>query len=112
MIRLCAFADEAASDKTGQIAALKRNGIALLEFRSVDGKNIAGSVYPPKNRFLWDAVAELGEEDLELFVRYYRYGESLREISHAMKLNLSTVKTRLSRGKKKLKQILNAEESI
>lgn len=40
MIRLCAFADEAAADLAGQIAALKRNGIALLELRSVAGKNV------------------------------------------------------------------------
>jgi len=40
MIRLCAFADEAAEDLAGQIAALKRNGIALLELRGIAGKNV------------------------------------------------------------------------
>ncbi len=40
-IRLCAFADEAADSIEGQIAALKRNGIGLLELRSVDGINVA-----------------------------------------------------------------------
>lgn len=39
--RLAAFADEAAGDLTGQIAAMKENGVELLEIRGVDGKNIA-----------------------------------------------------------------------
>ena len=40
MIRLCAFADEAAADLPGQIAAMKKNGISLLELRSIAGKNV------------------------------------------------------------------------
>lgn len=39
--RLCAFADEADQLLTGQIAALQRNGIRLLEIRGVDGENIS-----------------------------------------------------------------------
>lgn len=39
-MRLCAFADEASNDLEGQIQALKRNGIDLLEIRGVDGQNI------------------------------------------------------------------------
>ena len=41
MIRLCAFSDEAASSLSGQISALKQNGIFLTELRSVDGKNVS-----------------------------------------------------------------------
>ena len=40
-MRLCAFADEASSQISGQISALKRNGIDLLEIRGVDGQNIS-----------------------------------------------------------------------
>ena len=39
--RLCAFADEASPMIDGQIEALKRNGVGLLEIRGVDGVNIA-----------------------------------------------------------------------
>ena len=38
---LCAFADEADKRIDGQIAALQKNGISLLEIRGVDGENIA-----------------------------------------------------------------------
>lgn len=38
--RLAAFADEAANDLTGQITAMKKNGVELLEIRGVDGQNI------------------------------------------------------------------------
>ena len=39
--RLCAFADEADPMLTGQIAAMKRNHVGLLEIRGVDGQNIS-----------------------------------------------------------------------
>ena len=40
MIKLCAFADEANGSLQGQIDALKRNQIAYLELRNVNGKNV------------------------------------------------------------------------
>ena len=40
-IKIFAFADEAATDIDGQIRALKRNGLAGLEIRGVDGQNIS-----------------------------------------------------------------------
>jgi len=40
-IQLCAFADEASGSLDGQIAALKRNDISLIELRNVNGKNVA-----------------------------------------------------------------------
>lgn len=61
---------------------------------------------------LWEAVMSLGDPDNEIFVRFYKYGERLSEIASATGLNLSTVKSKLSRGKVKLKKILtDAEEN-
>lgn len=40
MIRLSAFSDEAGTELSSQIAALKRNNISLTELRSVNGKNV------------------------------------------------------------------------
>ena len=62
--------------------------------------------------FLWKAVMELGEPDNEIFVRYYRYGEKLRDIAVATGVNLSTVKTKLSRGRQRLKKILSETEEV
>ena len=39
-MRLSAFADEASVDLLGQIDALKRNNIEMLEIRGVNGENI------------------------------------------------------------------------
>ena len=65
------------------------------------------------------SLEELGTDALEAipepspdFVRFYRYGESLKEIARAMDIKLPTIKTRLSRGKKKLKQILTDAEDL
>ena len=40
MIRLCAFADESSPTLEGQIDALKRNNISLIELRTIDDKNV------------------------------------------------------------------------
>lgn len=62
---------------------------------------------------IWDAVMSLGKPDNEIFVRYYKFDEKLKDISKATGLNISTIKTKLWRGKRKLKKILsNAEESL
>ena len=61
---------------------------------------------------VWNAVMSLGEPDSEIFVRYYKYNEKLKEIAKVTGLNLSTVKTKLSRGKRKLKQILQDTEEL
>lgn len=66
-----------------------------------------------RDDFLWRAVMDLGEPDNEIFVRYYKFGEKLKVIAKATELNISTVKTKLSRGKSKLKKMLsNAEEML
>ena len=49
----------------------------------------------------------------ENFQRRYKFDEKIKDISKAMGLNISTVKTRLSRGKRKLRKMLsNAEERL
>ncbi len=62
------------------------------------------------SKSLWEYVMAVGEPDNEIFIRYYRYGEKLRDISRVTGLNLSTVKTKLSRGKEKLKKMISDAE--
>lgn len=59
-----------------------------------------------ERRLVRRAVDSLGEPDREIFLRHYYYAQSLREISHTMGLNESTVKTKLRRGRLRLKTIL------
>ena len=55
---------------------------------------------------LWAAVEGLGPPDDQLFLRYYYHGEKLGDIARALGMNGQTAKTRLARGRKKLKEIL------
>ena len=52
------------------------------------------------------AVDSLEEPDREVFLRHYFHAQTVAEISHAMSLNESTVKTKLRRGRMRLKTIL------
>lgn len=101
------------------IAATARN-LALKRLnKKKDYTNFDDIEIPIEDEFtddnkksIWDAVMRLGEPDNEIFVRFYKYDEKLKDISKATGLNISTIKTKLSRGKRKLKKILNAEESL
>ncbi len=49
------------------------------------------------------AVESLDRETREIVVRFYYYEESVREIAKELKMNLQTVKSKLHRGRQKLK---------
>lgn len=51
-------------------------------------------------------INELGEPDSEIFLRYYYYDERISRISAAMGIGSSTIKTKLARGRKKMKEML------
>ncbi|MGN8969683.1 RNA polymerase sigma factor [Intestinimonas sp. HCP28S3_D6] len=52
------------------------------------------------------AVEALLETDREIFLRHYYYAQTVREIAEAMELKEPTVKTKLRRGREKLKAML------
>lgn len=101
------------------IAATARNFALKRLAQTKNHANIDDlEIADPQNRFeentmqnvVWNAVMSLGEPDSEIFVRYYKYGEKLKDISKATGINVSTIKTKLSRGKSKLKKILSDAE--
>lgn len=101
------------------IAAVARNGVLRkinksFTYECIEDKVIADDKNTLDDKimseFLWKAVMELGEPDSEIFVRFYKYGEKLGYIASVTGLKLSTVKTKLSRGKVRLRKILGCEE--
>ena len=52
------------------------------------------------------AVDHLGEPDREVFLRHYFHAQTVQEISQTMNMNESTVKTKLRRGRGRLKELL------
>lgn len=57
-------------------------------------------------RLVREAVDSLGEPDREIFLRHYWYAQSVVQISGQMGLNPSTIKTKLRRGRERLKEML------
>ena len=55
------------------------------------------------------ALDHLQPQDKEIFLRYYYYAQTVAEISMDMSLNASTIKTKLRRGRNKLKKLLTKE---
>ena len=61
---------------------------------------------------LADLITSLGEPDSEIFFRYYYYDEKIKKIASVMGIPVSTVKTKLSRGKIKLKNAICKKEDL
>lgn len=55
------------------------------------------------------AVLEMGQPDREIFLRHYYYCQKLSDIARAMDMHEPTVKTRLRRGREKLRAVLEEE---
>lgn len=55
---------------------------------------------------LKEAIDSLDSEERNIFLRYYYYYQKVSEIAEEMNINPSTVKTRLFRGRTKIKQFL------
>ena len=59
-----------------------------------------------EQRLVRQAISTLSKQEQEIFLRYYYYFQTVKEISCCMKINESTVKTKLRRGRIKLKEVL------
>lgn len=57
-------------------------------------------------RLVRQAVDSLGEPDREVFLRHYWFAQTVSEIGAQMRLNESTIKTKLRRGRAHLKATL------
>lgn len=55
---------------------------------------------------LREEVKKLNDPDREILIRYYYFYQKVSEISEIMGIKAETVKTKLSRTRKKLKQVL------
>ena len=94
MIKLCAFADEASNELQGQIKALKRNGISLIEVRGINGKNVLDftneEVEYYKTQFdsegikVWSIGSPIGKVDIsDDFTKYLKKVKRIFEIAVA-----------------------------
>lgn len=61
---------------------------------------------------LLELIKNLGEPDSEIFLRHYWYNEKVSRISAVTGICRSTITTKLHRGRKKLKEILEKEAGI
>lgn len=58
------------------------------------------------------AIDQLGDPDREIFLRHYYYAQTIAEIGQRMGLNESTIKTKLRRGRMRLKDLLTRWDVI
>lgn len=91
MIRLCAFADEAAAPLEEQIEELKKHGINLLELRSIGGKNVSAFTLDEAEKYskilkeagieVWSIGSPLCKTDLDTKDLHLAIADHLFEIA-------------------------------
>ena len=60
-----------------------------------------------QNKIISSALHKLDKSERDILLRYYYYNQSTKEISEEIKINHETVKSKLSRSRKKLKDIFD-----
>lgn len=76
-----------------------------------DLSQTAGSVPPPEPSGLWDAVLLLPEDQRLVVMLYYYEDLPVAEIAKTLRVPQGTVKSRLSRGRERLRALLREEEA-
>lgn len=76
-----------------------------------DLSQTAGSVPPPEPSGLWDAVLHLPEDQRLVIMLYYYEDLPVAEIAKTLSVPQGTVKSRLSRGRERLRALLREEEA-
>lgn len=101
-IRLYAFADEASSQMSGQIAAMLRNGLDGLEIRGVDGTNISDislekakevrKMMDDNGLQVWSVGSPIGkirlDEDFQAHLERYRHTLDIANILGSKNIRL------------------------
>lgn len=64
-----------------------------------------------RNERLQAALAELGSTDREIFLRYYYLEQKIEEIAFCTGILPSTIKSRLMRGREKMRKMLGESEA-
>ena len=60
-----------------------------------------------QNKVISSALSKLDKSEQDILIRYYYYNQSIRQISDETNINYETVKSKLSRSRKKLKDIFD-----
>lgn len=76
-----------------------------------DLSQTAGNVPPPEPSGLWDAVLRLSEDQRLVVMLYYYEALPVAEIAKTLRVPQGTVKSRLSRGRERLRALLREEEA-
>ena len=81
--------------------------ISIDEFEQPDGIKLEDDCEKQELcKSLREEVNKLNEPDREILIRYYYFYQKVSEIAEIMGIKAETVKTKLSRTRKKLKQVL------
>lgn len=89
--------------KGNEIVGLEESMIMLGE--SVEDKITAEEIH----KYMIDCIKQLSVEDRKCFIKYYYYQMSIKNIAKDLGLNESTVKSKLARGRDKLKKMIIKE---
>lgn len=77
-----------------------------------DGSALEKLEREEQRQLIRQAIDSLRPKDREIFLRHYYHAQSVGEISREMRMPESTVKTRLHRGRIKLKEYLTGSDIL
>lgn len=103
----------AARNKAKNMLKKKNKNEILIELNILNIEDSTEQNYleKEKRRIIQTALSELCDTDREIFIKYYYEYEKIADIAEELMMNVQTVKSRLLRGRKTLKKILEKDFS-
>lgn len=97
--------------RNATISRLRKSGYNTVSFDddilivSKDGLPDEITIQREQKEIVNEAVESFGEPEREIFIRYYFFGEKVNAIAQRLNLNPATIKTKLHRGRKRIKSL-------
>ncbi len=63
------------------------------------------------HQFIFQCLHNLPEQDQDIFILHYWEGQKTREVAHTLDISENTVKTRLARGRARLRSMMECPDS-
>lgn len=94
----------ARNEARGYLRKRKLDTAPLEDYLLLEGEDAEDLLEEQERReYLKAALDAMDGSTREIFIRYFYYGQTVSVIAREMNMNLSTVKSRLLRGKEKLR---------
>ncbi len=95
--------------KESQLSTINGDGTQQIAMDPSDGQ-LDSLILTEEQLFMFQCLRNLPEQDQDIFILHYWEGQKTREVADTLGVSENTIKTRLKRGRKRLRSMMECQE--